>query len=319
MNLKDLGKIGVLMGGRSGEREISLRSGRAVAQALASQGLQVEALDTKDIEPLGKMRSLGLGFAFIALHGRGGEDGEIQRALEVLGIPYLGSDAESSARAFNKIRAKEIFEKTDIPTPRYEVLRKADWSEKLSSLRLPVFFKPPEEGSSLDVHRVADREEAREVAAELFRRHERILAEEAILGREITVGILGTQPLPVVEIVPHRPFYDYEAKYFSKDTEYNVPARLDAYIVDSVQSVALRTHEVLGLRDFSRIDMILADETPFVLEANTIPGFTESSLLPKAADAWGLPFSKLCVELIGIACRRLAHEEESKKERALAS
>ncbi len=310
-----LGKIGVLMGGSSSERDVSLRSGNAIYQALKERGFAVEAIDIQSRNMREELSSHSLDFAFVALHGKGGEDGEIQSVLEQLGIPYLGSDSEVSSRAFNKIVAKKIFSEAGILTPPFAILSANDWEERLAHFGFPIFVKPPEEGSSIDVFCVEELTSLKKVVSYLFQKHSRLLAEKRIEGQEITVGIIGTRSLPVVEIRPRRFFYDYVAKYTPGMTKYIVPAEIPEAISQKVQEIALAAHHVLGLRDVSRIDMILQEEEAYVLEANTIPGFTETSLLPKAAQAAGLEFSDLCVELIRIALTRMEHEKESKGEK----
>lgn len=319
MTSHSFGKIGVLMGGSSSEREVSLRSGNAICQALGSQGIHVEAIDIHSQNIRKDLRSRHLDFAFVALHGKGGEDGQIQILLEQLGISYLGSDSEACARAFNKIASKRIFSETGIPTPLFEVLSEDDWQDKLSRLDFPVFLKPPEEGSSIDVFFVEEEKDMRKITAYLFQKYPSILAEKRIEGQEITVGIMGNRTLPVVEIRPRRFFYDYIAKYTPGMAKYFVPAEISEENSHKAQEIALAVHNILGLRDLSRVDIILQEDRPYVLEANAIPGFTESSLLPKAARAAGLEFPDLCVELIRIALARVEHEKENKSEKIFAS
>lgn len=324
MSSLDIGKIVVLMGGKSQEREISLRSGRAVHQALLRGGYAAEAIALRGDDFTEELEAYSFDFAFVTLHGQGGEDGEIQTVLEKRGVPYLGSDPAASFRAFDKDIAKGIFLNHGIPTPRYQILprsiksRLVEVTRPCLNLRYPIFLKPPRQGSSIDVYLVEQREVLRPALEALFSRYSVLVAEEKVEGREITVGILGDRVLPVVEIRTRRSFYDYEAKYRPGFTEYFVPADLPRTVTLAVQECALRTHRALGLRDFSRVDMILTEEGPFVLEANTIPGFTESSLLPKAAAAYGFPFDALCEELVRIALARIK-DEKKKNEEALVS
>lgn len=297
-------RVGVLLGGDSNEREISIRSGRAIAAALTNAGVNVVEIDTKS-SPKEEIRRHDIEIAFIALHGKGGEDGRIQKILEELGIPYTGSDAASSERAFDKNETKKIFMLKGVPTPNFCVVNKTDWQEKIRPLRFPVFVKPLRDGSSIGVFMV---EEPSGLEASLepeFAKYSRLLIEERISGRELTVGILGERALPVIELLPKRPFYDYEAKYTKGLTEYVVPARLGRYYGDLVQEIALRAHRALGLRDFSRVDVFLdSSGQPYVLEANSIPGFTETSLLPKAAHASGIDFPNLCLTILDLCWRR---------------
>lgn len=313
-------RVAVLMGGHSSEREVSLESGRAVLEALKSRGVEAVPVDLVERDFREELEREHIGFAFIVLHGQGGEDGSVQRVLEKLGIPYLGSDPEACARAFNKIRAKGQFFEAGIPTPPYTLLSRKDWHEKVLDLRFPLFVKPPEEGSSIDVYLFEDEKILSPVLQDLFGRYPFLLAEEKIEGRELTVGILGSQTLPVIEIRPHRPFYDFTAKYRSGGrTEYLVPAPISEKETEKVQALARATHQALGLRDFSRIDVILAGDGPYILEANSIPGFTRTSLLPKAALAAGIDFADLCLRLISIAFERVKHEKKDKGEKVFVS
>ncbi|MDD5084559.1 MAG: D-alanine--D-alanine ligase [Candidatus Omnitrophica bacterium] len=297
-------RVGVLLGGDSSEREISVRSGRAIACALAGVGVDVVEIDTKS-SPREEIRKHDIEIAFIALHGKGGEDGRIQKILEELGIPYTGSDAVSSEQAFDKGETKKIFMMKGVPTPNFCVVSKNDWQEKIQSLRFPVFVKPLRDGSSIGVFMVEE-PGGLEASLELeFAKYSRLLIEERISGRELTVGILGEDALPVIELLPKRPFYDYEAKYTKGLTEYVVPARLGRYYGDLVREIALRAHRALALRDFSRVDIFLDSAgQPYVLEANSIPGFTETSLLPKAARASGIDFPNLCLTILDLCWRR---------------
>jgi len=307
-------RIGVLMGGISREREVSLRSGKAVLEALLAAGLNAEGIDLADGDFEGALRGREIDFAFIALHGAGGEDGTIQAVLEKLGVPYLGTRPASSRKAFDKIESKKVFEKTRVPTPAFEILTSADWRERLEKLRFPVFIKPPCEGSSIDVCQVRDLSDAERGFTLLFEKYPVLMAEAKITGPELTVSILGERPLPVIEIRPKRDFYDYTAKYTKGMTEYLVPAPITSEETRNVQRAALFAHRALGLRDFSRVDVILSGGIPFVLEVNTIPGFTETSLFPKAAGAVGMGFGDLCVELLRIAARRLKNETAQEKD-----
>jgi len=296
--------IGVLLGGSSNERPVSLRSGEAIYQALLSQGFPVVKLDTR-ISLARLLRQQPIRAAFLALHGRGGEDGTIQRELEKRGIPYTGSSAAASLRAFDKQLTKSCFVRKGVPTPRSVLVTKKDCRKKLSRFPFPVFAKPLADGSSIGVYLVESYAEFLKNARRIFGREDRLLIEEKIFGREITVGILKERPLPVIELKPKRKFYDYKAKYTAGETEYLVPAPLAPRVAKKVQRIALSAHRALGLRDYSRVDMILdRQDVPQVLEVNTLPGFTSLSLLPKAARAAGLSFEKLCSEILRMAERR---------------
>jgi D-alanine-D-alanine ligase len=311
-------KIGVLMGGESSEREISLRSGNAVHEALAGKGYSAVKIDLRLEDAVSRLKESAIDFAFIALHGRGGEDGLMQSILEGLEIPYLGSDSAGSKRAFDKFAAKDIFSKAGIPTPPWLRVSETDWQSAARVLGYPLFVKPQCEGSSIGVKCLRDDHEFRSEALPLLREYRTLLAEKKITGREITVGIIGEEALPVVEIRTTRSFYDYEAKYTEGYTDYFVPAEIGPEWTGRVQEIALQAFRVLGLRDFSRVDLILAPDGPYVLEVNTIPGFTEKSLLPKAARAKGLEFAELCERLLEISRNRWEHEKKAKTEKICA-
>lgn len=300
----DFGKIGVLLGGSSRERAISLRSGRAVYEALKQAGLHVVLIDTAN-GSLSGLKRAAIDLAFVALHGVGGEDGTIQKILNSKRIPYVGSGPKASALAFDKARAKEMFLRVGIPTPSFEVLTLRDWRKKLQKWNLPYVIKPVCEGSSIGVF-FAEKSRAIGIRIRsLFRRYQRLLVEEKIGGREFTVGILGTTPLPVIELKPKRPFYDYKAKYTKGLTEYLIPAPISQAFTTELQSMAVRAHEALGLRDMSRVDFkVDPSGQPFVLEVNSIPGFSETSLLPKAAQCAGFDFTQLCLRLLELARER---------------
>ena len=294
-----IGRVAILAGGPSSEREISLRYGTAVYKALVREGIDVFFIDVRD-NIYDIIKSEKMDVAFLALHGKFGEDGTVQKILESAGIKYTGSGARSSALALDKIASKELFVKNHVPTPGYLVVSKRDLRPgELDKLKMPVVVKPQFEGSSIGLTVVKDRPELEEAVNKAFEYGPNVLVEKYVSGRELTVGILNDKPLPVIEIVPKSKVYDFKAKYVDPDTQYLVPAPIREGEKALAQSLGLRSHEVLGCRSFSRTDMIL-DETGniFVLEVNTIPGMTERSLLPKAAAAVGVSFGKLCVKLI---------------------
>ncbi|MCM8775906.1 MAG: D-alanine--D-alanine ligase [Candidatus Omnitrophica bacterium] len=297
-------KIGVLLGGDSAERKISLRSGRAIRQALRRLGFCTVDVDPrKKDECRTRLRKVDL--AFIALHGKGGEDGTIQRYLDNRRIPYVGSDAAGSARAFNKLKAKRIFQQNGVPTPEYTVITPSNWKEVLQDFPAPFFVKPLCDGSSIGVFPVEDLSESAENITDALKKYGELLVEKKIRGREFTVGILGFKALPVIELKPKRPFFDYCAKYTSGMTDYLIPAPIPTKLAVRLQKIALRAHRCLKLRDFSRVDMMADSENhPYVLEVNSIPGFTEMSLLPKAARAAGISFEQLCHRLVFQALQR---------------
>ncbi len=296
-------RVGVLSGGLSSERAISLRSGRAVRKALARSGVSVLSIDPRDSRRLQRLLPR-IDLAFLALHGKGGEDGTIQERLERSGVPYVGSDARGSRIAFQKTEAKRVFEREKIPTPPWTLFSRKDW-RKLEDFPTPFFVKPVADGSSIGVFLVEDFSRSVEKIMLALKRYPMLLAEKKITGREFTVGILGRQALPVVELRPKRAFYDYKAKYTAGMTQYLVPAPIPELWRGRFQRLSLRVHRALGLRDFSRVDLMADEEgNPFVLEANTIPGFTELSLLPKAAREAGISFEELCLKLVEMAWRR---------------
>lgn len=311
---KRLGRVGVLAGGPSSEREISLRSGKAVIKALLQEGIDAFFVDVRD-NIYDIIKSEKMDVAFLALHGRFGEDGTIQKILDSAGINYTGSGAEASKAALDKIASKEIFIKNGIPTPKYSVidhhvhLRGDVWNSYAHlggevTQQFPVVVKPQFEGSSIGLSVVKDMALLREALDKAFEYGSKVLLEEYIEGRELTVGILNDEPLPVIEIIPKARVYDYKAKYSDPDTQYLVPAPINEKEASLARSLARRCHTVLGCRSFSRADMIMdASGNIFVLEVNTIPGMTERSLLPKAASAIGVNFNKLCVKLVEDAIR----------------
>jgi D-alanine-D-alanine ligase len=306
MSLPRFGKIGVLAGGPSNEREISLRSGRAVHDALLGEGLESLFLDVKN--NIGEIiKNSCIDVAFIALHGRFGEDGTVQRMLEDAGIPYTGSGVEASRAALDKAASKEIFIKNLIPVPRHIVLTKgrSDLCD-CDKLGMPIVVKPHLEGSSIGLSIVRDKDLLQGAIDKAFEYGDKVILEEYIYGRELTVGILNDEALPVIEIVPRNKVYDYDAKYKDSDTKYLVPAPIPEDISADARSLGVLAHRVLGCRSFSRVDMMMSlSGDIFVLEVNTIPGMTERSLLPKAARATGLRFSSLCVKILEDAVRKV--------------
>jgi len=296
-------KIAVLMGGASAEREISLKSGRAMEASLRRQGCTVVAIDL-DETVAERLRREKIELVVNALHGRGGEDGAIQGLLEILGIPYTGSGVLASAIGMNKVMTKRILEAHGVPTPKYSVLRSdhlsaSGFRELPEELEGPVVVKPVSEGSTIGVTIVRDLGAVEAAYREAFRHGNEILVEEYIEGHEVTAGILEETPLPLIEIVPKDAFYDYRAKYTKEMTEYIVPARFSSEVTKGVQALALKTHRIVGCRGCSRIDFrIDRGERPFVLEINTVPGMTETSLLPKAAEAAGISYDQLVAKIV---------------------
>ena len=296
-------KIAVLMGGPSAEREVSLRSGTAVANALAATGAKVVPMDIRDAT---FTIPADVDVTFLALHGTFGEDGALQHILEGRGIAYTGSGPEASALAFDKVAAKQSFVVAGIPTPAYETFENGRWNRaRLARLGLPVVVKPSRQGSSVGISVVQQEDELSEACQLAGQYDSRVLVEQFVNGRELTVGILDGRPLPVVEIRPKCGIFTYKAKYTKGETDYLVPASLDKDTEFQAKSMALRAHDCLGCRDYSRVDLMLSQSGElFVLEVNTIPGFTETSLLPKAAHAAGIEFPDLCARLVQLALAR---------------
>lgn len=296
-------RVAVLMGGPSAERAVSLRSGEAVAHALENAGAVVTTVDVHgpDFE-----LPFETEVVFVALHGTFGEDGTVQQILEECGVPYTGSGPEASAKAFDKVAAKAEFVSARIPTPRYKVVSAGRHDHKrLAGMELPLVVKPARQGSSVGVEIVHRRADLEQACVDAGRYDERLIVEEFVAGRELTVGIFDGNPLPVVEIRPKQSFFTYQAKYTPGQTDYFVPAQVDAVPAAHAQFLAKRAHECLGCRDFSRVDLMLAGTGElFVLEVNTIPGFTDTSLVPKAARAAGMSFQQLCVRLVEMALAR---------------
>lgn len=290
--------ITVMLGGSSEEREVSLRTGVAVARALRTLGHTVLELD-----PQGDDWSLPAetDVVFLALHGTFGEDGTVQRRLDELGVPYTGCDPEASRVAFDKILTKQRCLEAGIPTPKFLEVHDPDsaWPE---GWQPPVILKPVRQGSSVGLEFVDRIEDWPRALAEAFRHDRRVLLEERITGQETTVGILDGRPLPVVEIRPRQGGYDYRNKYTVGATEYLCPAPLSPDVTREVQQAALAAFRAIGGRDYARVDVMVDQAAhPWVLEVNTLPGMTETSLLPKAAAAAGLSYSDLCQRMIELA------------------
>jgi D-alanine-D-alanine ligase len=293
--------VTVMLGGPSAEREVSLRSGAAVSRALRSVGYQVS-----EVDPIDRNWKLppGTDVVFLALHGTYGEDGTVQAQLDELGVPYTGCDAEASRVAFDKVLTKQRCVEAGVPTARFMVFNSASapWPRGWNP---PVVLKPVRQGSSVGlqfVDRVADWSKA---LSESLRYDSEVLMEERITGRETTVGILGDEVLPVVEVRPKQGSYDYQNKYTPGSTEYFCPALFDAPTTCRIQEAGRAAFRAIGGRDYARVDvMVREDGQPIVLEVNTLPGMTETSLLPKAAAAAGLSYEELCRRMIDLALRR---------------
>lgn len=309
IDAKALGRVGVLYGGRSAEREVSLMSGAGVHQALSSAGVDAHLFDTGE-RSLAELAQAGFDRVFIALHGRYGEDGTIQGALELLGIPYTGSGPMASSLAMDKIMTKRVWLQHGLPTPAFEVL---DATTELrlvpDRLQLPLILKPPHEGSTVGITKVSGYSDMKAAYAEAARFDSAVLAEAFISGRELTVAILGSgseaRALPVIEIAAPGGNYDYEHKYFSDDTQYFCPADLPDDLAHRIGELAVQAYRVLGCDGWGRADFMLDRKgQPWLIEMNTSPGMTSHSLVPMAARAVGMSYADLCVTILaGAACK----------------
>ncbi|PTQ73577.1 D-alanine--D-alanine ligase [Nitrosomonas oligotropha] len=302
MAAHQFGKVAVLLGGRSAEREISLQSGQAVLDALQRSGVDAHPFDPAG-QSMEKLLQQGFDKAFIALHGRFGEDGTIQGALELMGLPYTGSGVMASALAMDKWRTKLIWQAAGIQSPRYVLLQAdSDFEQVAETLGLPLIVKPAREGSTIGLTKVKRAEDLAQ-AYQLAAQHDAlVLAEEFIAGKELTVAILGETPLPVVRIEIAGELYDYEAKYFSNETKYFCPSGLPAELEAAIQRQALQAYQVLGCQGWGRVDLILSEINQFYfLEANTSPGMTSHSLVPMAARTAGIPFEDLVLRILDLA------------------
>ena len=302
------GKVGVLFGGKSSEREVSIMSGTGVLNALKSRGVDAHPFDP-GLQSLAELEAARFDRVFIALHGRGGEDGTIQGVLETLGVPYTGSGVQASAIAIDKETTKQIWMQAGIPTPAHRVGHAAtDWMQVIAELGDQLIVKPSREGSTIGITKVTSHDHnelafAFEAAAQY---DDAVLIEQLIVGRELTCAILGeggaAEALPLIEIQAPDSNYDYHSKYFSDDTKYLCPAPVDADTAVRVSQLCLRAYRALGARGWGRVDVMLRDDgAPFLLELNTSPGMTGHSLVPMAARAVGLSYEDLVLRILGMA------------------
>lgn len=302
MTPERFGKVAVLLGGKSAERAVSLKSGAMVLAALRSRSVDAHPFDPQErgLEALIDER---FDCAFIALHGRFGEDGVLQGALEWLGVPYTGSGVLASALAMDKVRAKLVWQASGLPTPPYELLRAdADLGAVAARLGLPIMVKPVCEGSSLGMSKVREARGLDEAYALAVNYDRRVIAEKFIEGAELTVGVLGSQALPIIKLETPRDFYDYEAKYLADDTRYLIPCGLSAQREREIQALSLEAFAALGCSGWGRVDLMLdAAGEPYLLEVNTAPGMTDHSLVPMAARAIGLSYEDLCLRILEAA------------------
>jgi D-alanine-D-alanine ligase len=299
-------RIAVLMGGPGSERDVSMATGKGVAKALRSLGTDVTEIDVKgtdfalpdDIE-----------LAFLTIHGTFGEDGQLQQILEDRGVPYTGEGVEGSAIAFDKIRSKAAFREHDVPTPYWQIITPS----QRPTIPIPVVIKAPRQGSTVGVHIIRNEREIDGAIADASTYDRELLVERFVSGRELTVGILGDQALPIIEIIPKGGFYDFNNKYpflnpnAGGSAEHVCPAEIGPEKTEKVQQLALRAFRALGLEVYARVDVLLPDDgEATVLEANTIPGMTEASLLPEAAAVAGISYPELCARIIELSAKRRA-------------
>lgn len=299
-------KIAVLYGGNSAEREVSLQSGMAVFAGLTQAGLDVQVIDTKDLN-LSDLNSRGIDRVFIALHGRGGEDGCIQGALEYLGIPYTGSGVLGSALSMDKVRTKQIFEATGLPTANFAVVNRDEFNPSLSEdilnhLGGKVMVKPAKEGSSIGMAIATTSTELNKALTDAFAYDQQILVEAWLSGDEFTVAILGEQALPAISMVTPHEFYDYQAKYQSNSTQYLCPCGLEPEAEERLKAMALKAFKATGAQGWGRVDAMQDSQGNFnLLEVNTVPGMTPSSLVPKAANVAGYSFEQLVTKILQLS------------------
>jgi D-alanine-D-alanine ligase len=314
----NLGKVAVLMGGQSAEREVSLMSGQGVLQALRTSGVDAHAFDpaTRD---LGDLKREGFDRCFIALHGRYGEDGTVQGALELLGIPYTGSGVMASSIAMDKTMTKRVWLAEGLPTPRYVLVRREQLASVslenlVANLGLPMIVKPAREGSSIGVTKVTRMQDLPAALAAAAQCDADILCEQCILGDEVTCPVLGegdsARALPVIRIVAPEGNYDYQNKYFTDDTQYLVSSGLPAGEESAIEALVVKAYQVLGCRGWGRLDVMIdaATRQPYLLEINTSPGMTGHSLVPMSAKAAGISYEALCCQLLASAA--LDHVQE---------
>jgi D-alanine-D-alanine ligase len=304
LNPQSLGKVGVLLGGRSGEREISLLSGNGVLEALLEKGVDAHAFDTGLRNPT-ELATAHFDRVFIALHGRFGEDGTIQGLLELLNLPYTGSGVLASALAIDKIATKRIWMSSGLATPQFELLSAtSDWSAVVQNLGLPLIVKPAYEGSSLGLTKVQALEQLPDAYDLALSLDKKVMAESCIIGPELTCPLVGegeaAEALPVIQIIPPNANYDFHNKYFSNETQYLCPTELDEKLNQAVQRLALDAYRVLGCKTWGRADIMIDEQTrqPYLLEMNTSPGMTSHSLVPMAAKAAGVSYSDLVLWIL---------------------
>ena len=302
MSKSDFGKVAVLLGGRSAERAISLKSGKAVLDGLRRRGVNAHPFDPAE-QPMEALRQQEFNRVHIALHGRYGEDGTVQGALELMGLPYTGSGVMASALAMDKWRTKLLWQAAGINTPRHLLLNpQSDFDAVVKELGLPLIVKPSREGSTIGLTKVTTATDMLKAYESAAKHDMMVLAEQFIDGSELTVAILGETALPLVRIQTASGLYDYQAKYISEDTRYFCPSGLSAAEEDAIQMQALQAHKVLGCEGWGRVDVMLDKSgKPYFLETNTSPGMTDHSLVPMAAKAAGISFEDLVLRILELA------------------
>lgn len=309
-------RVGVLMGGLSEERDISLKSGKAVLEALLARGYNAVEIDV-DSDVAATLKRAGVEVAFIALHGIYGEDGAIQGLLEIMKLPYTGSGVLPSAVAMDKAASKLVFNQHSIPTPTFELLRDGD-ARLPEGLGLPLIVKPANQGSTIGIGVVETPEDFERVVREAYRFDDTLVVESFVGGREITISIIDGRLLPIVEIVTKARIYDFKSKYEKGMTEFIVPAKLGPGVAEKANEAALRSYKALGCGGVARVDIILDEEgNPLVLEANTVPGMTGTSLLPMAAKAAGMDYETLVEEImLGASLQKDMDSKEASEKSA---
>ncbi|NIO43257.1 MAG: D-alanine--D-alanine ligase [Burkholderiales bacterium] len=299
MSVRDFGKVAVLLGGKSSEREISLMSGSAVLGALQRQGIDAHAFDTGK-RSLPEFAAENFDRAFVILHGRYGEDGTVQGALDLMGVPYTGSGVMACALAMDKWRTKLVWQASGIPTPHFEILTAhSDFAAIAGKLGLPLIVKPAREGSTIGLTRVADTKELQKAYLEAANYDRLVIAEQFIDGPELTAAILDDECLPLVRIEAPGHNYDYNAKYFSDETQYFCPSGIASALEISIKTLCADAYRIIGCRGWGRVDVMLdGEDRPWVLEVNTVPGMTGHSLVPMAAKASGISFDQLVIRIL---------------------
>lgn len=297
----EFGKVAVMFGGNSAEREVSLASGKAVLEALQAVGVDAHAFDPK-YDDLDDLVLEDFERVFIVLHGRGGEDGTLQGALSLMDIPFTGSGPQGSAFAMDKVRSKYLFKGAELPTAPFAIARKGqnlDLAKTLSELNNRVMVKPANEGSSIGMSQARTADELEKALEIAFQHDSEALIEQWVTGKEVTVSILNGVAMPLIEMRTPNEFYDFEAKYLSAKTEYLCPAPLSAELTESIQAIAVRAFELVGASGWGRVDFLIDEnDQPYLLEINTVPGMTQSSLVPKSAAQAGLSFQQLVMTIL---------------------